>query len=142
MKFLSNKEKKNLSEQLPKGYKIDKKEEIKINEDLLLKNDKPYLIELGKTLVPHLKSIPSTEYKAVYVDRGAIPFLIKGADMMRPGIQKIEHPFDKNEIIIVRDEEHKKNLALGFALYNSKEMENLEKGKVVEIFHYTGDKWY
>ena len=149
MRVLSNKEKKELKSLLPIGYEIDKKDEITENNDVLFKNNESFLIILEKNkkqilkLVPHLKSLnDDTLYKSVYVDRGAIPFIIKGADLMRPGIQKIEDGFDFGDVIIIRDEEHSKNLAIGKSLFSSVDMNTQEKGKSIEIFHYFGDEFY
>ncbi len=143
MRFLGNKEKKQLIEKLPIGYLVDKKDELKEKNNVLYKGDEKLLIiDNSGNYLPHLKSIPEDKYKAVYVDRGAIPFIIKGADLMRPGIQIIEKGFEKDEIIMIKDEEHKKLLALGFAMFNSQELESIEKGKVVKVFHYFNDDKY
>ena len=142
MHHLSGKEKKQLRERLPQGYEVDKKDQITKKDNILYKDDKPFLIELEGKLMPHLKSLPDNAFKAVYVDHGAIPFLVKGADMMKPGIQKIEDGFEKGDIVIVRDEVKSKNLALGFALFNSEDMKKQESGKSVKIYHYFGDSYY
>lgn len=142
MRFLSNKEKKNIEKQLPKGYEILKKDTIKEHNNILYKNEERYLIIKDKEYFPHLKSINEEEYNSVYVDKGAIPFIIKGADLMRPGIHKIDKNIEKNQIIIIKDENHNKNLAIGFSLFSSDELEKQEKGKSVKIYHYVGDEFY
>ena len=144
MRFLSNKEKKQLENSLPKGYYIDKKEEIKESKSppILYKGEEPFLIIKEKKYLPHLKSIPESEYKSVYVDKGAIPFILKGADLMRPGIRKIDENFAKGEIIMIKDETHKKTIALGFVLLSSEEMQKQDKGKSVEIYHFVSDEYY
>lgn len=142
MRFLSGKEKKELSEKLPKGYVVEKKDDIKEKENMLYKNDIKFLIIKENRFLPHLKSINEKEYKSVYVDKGAIPFVIKGADVMRPGIRIIDENIQKGETILVKDETHKKTLAIGFAEHNSDEMQKQEKGKSVIIYHYVGDLYY
>ena len=149
MRILSNKEKKELKSLLPIGYEIDKKDEISEDNEVLFKNGDNFLIILEKNkkqivaLAPHLKSLTDdTSYKSVYVDRGAIPFIIKGADLMRPGIQIIEDGFESGDIVIIRDEKHKKNLAIGRSLFSSVDMKSQEKGKSIEIFHYFNDEFY
>ncbi len=142
MKFLSNKEKKDLIQKLPKGYDFEKKDEIKENDNILYKNNEKYLISINSNYYPHLKTINEKMFKSVFVDKGAIPFIINGADLMRPGIQKIEHEFKKNEIVLIKDENYNKLLALGTSLYDSKELEKQEKGKVISIYHYISDKYY
>lgn len=143
MRFLGNKEKKELMNKLPKGYSFNKKDQIKENDNIIYNADNKILIMDEKYgYLPHLKSIPENEYKAVYVDRGAIPFIIKGADLMRPGISKIDDGIKKDDIIMIKDEEHNKLLALGISIYNTEELKNQEKGKSVNIYHYFNDDKY
>jgi PUA domain protein len=143
MRYLSNKEKKEIQDMLPAGYEITKKDEIKEgNDNILYKNSEKFLIKIDNELLPYLKSINEEEYKSVYVDKGAIPFVIKGADLMRPGIQKIDSDIKENQIILIKDENHNKTIAIGKSIYSSEDLENQEKGKSVKIFHYVGDEYY
>lgn len=142
MRFLSGKEKKELNEKLPKGYVVEKKDDIKEKDNLLYKNEIKFLIIKDGKFLPHLKSINEKEYKSIYVDKGAIPYIIKGADIMRPGIRKIDENIEKGEIILVKDELHSKTLAIGFAEYNSSDLKKQEKGKSIIIYHYVGDLYY
>lgn len=144
MRHLSNKEKKQLNEMLWEGYSLEKKDEIVEDKHIIYKNTDKYLIILEENkkgilkIIPHLRTLNESPFKSVYIDAGAIPFLIKGADMMRPGIQKIED-FKKGEIILIRDEQYSKTLAIGEALYDSEEMKKMEKGICVKVHHYMGD---
>lgn len=146
MRHLSNKEKKALSEILPPGYEIKKKDEITEGQGMIYKSGEKFLIitESNKKtilkIIPHLKTLIDTELKSVYVDLGAVPFIIKGANIMRPGIQKIDTGILKGEVILVKDEEHKKSLAIGEALFDSEEMQKQEKGISINILHYMGDE--
>jgi len=142
MRTLSNKEKKSLIDLIPKGYTVSKKDTIKEEDGILYKNGEVFLLLLNDNYFPHLKSIPQESYKSVYVDKGSIPFLIKGADLMRPGIVEIEDNIEKDEVILIKDYEHQKTIALGISLYNSKELNNIEKGKVIKVYHYVGDNYY
>lgn len=145
MRHLSNKEKKQLNEILWKNYVLDKKDEVVEDKNIIYKNSDKYLIILGKDkkgikkVIPHLRTLNESSFKSVYIDAGAIPFLIKGADMMRPGIQKIED-FKKGEIILIKDEQYSKTLGIGEALYDSEEMKKMEKGISVKVHHYMGDQ--
>ena len=140
MNYLSGKDKKNLK--LPKGYSVSKKDEIYEKDSLLYKDKEAFLIKLDGDYIPHIKSLDATSFKSVYVDRGAIPFVIKGADLMRPGIELVDSGFSVNDIVLVCDNEHKKVLAVGRALFESSVMSGMEKGKVVKILHYVGDGHY
>lgn len=142
MRHLSGKEKKQINSELPQGYSIDKKDEIIENDSILFKNKEPYLIIKREKYLPHLKSVEGLDYKAVYVDRGAIPFVMKGADLMRPGISIVDSGFTKDEVILIKDEEHKKTIAIGFALFDSDEMNKQEGGKSVKVYHFVSDDFY
>jgi PUA domain protein len=141
MRFLSNKEKKELEQELPKGLELSKKEQIKEKGGVYYKTEKAFLIERNKILLPHLHSIPTENYPSVTVDLGAIPFIAKGADLMRPGIQKVEGDFEKEAVVMVKDEKKGKVFALGLALLSSEEMTKQEKGKSLEIYHWLGDQY-
>lgn len=148
MRHLSGKEKKELRDKLPKGFEIDKKDEIVIdNRDVVSKNGIPYLILKDSSYYPHLKYLLEHEdfqdfFPSVYIDKGAIPFLLKGADMMRPGIQKIEGEFTLGNIILIKDENHHKLLGIGFSKFSREELEQQTSGKSIDVFHFVNDQYY
>lgn len=101
---------------------------VKFNEMFL-----PILVEsLNKNVLDRMPS--------VVVDMGAIPYIANGADVMRPGIVTLEGKFEKDDLVIVRDEKHRKPIAVGKALESSENIMKAEKGKVVTNLHYVGDK--
>ncbi|MCC7570470.1 DUF1947 domain-containing protein [Candidatus Micrarchaeota archaeon] len=122
--------------------KKDKVEECEIKNLRILKiNNKPHFI-LKNLTIPTLNLIvsnPRYTLPKVTVDMGAIPYVIKGSDVMRPGITKMEK-FDKDSYILIVDENHDKPLAIGKTLFSSEEIEKMEKGKVIETIHYIGDE--
>ena len=144
MKHLSGKDKKQLKELIPKGYELDKKDEIIINEEdkIILKNKEPYLILKDEKYIPHLKSVNESFYPKIFIDNGAIPFLLKGADMMRPGIEKIEGDFEKGEMVLIKNQNYPKVIGVGIAELNKAEMQNQQKGKSIKILHYIKDSFY
>jgi PUA domain protein len=91
------------------------------------------------TLHSLIKESNEIQYKEVVVDAGAIKFVANGADIMRPGITKIDKEISKDEIIIVREETHNKPLALGLAIFSGQDMNSATSGKVVKSIHYIGD---
>lgn len=142
MRFLSNKEKKELKENLPKGFDFNKKDDITIKENVVFKNKIPFLIEFENKFLPHLKSILESDYKSVFVDMGAIRFILKGADVMRAGITNIDFGIEKDQIVLVKDQNYQKNLAIGFALFSKDEMEKQKSGKSIRVYHFLNDKFY
>ena len=75
------------------------------------------------------------DLKTVVVDMGAIRFITNRADVMRPGITKIEPKIKKNDIIQIVDETHNRALAVGKALFDAEEMEKITSGKVIKNLH-------
>jgi len=91
-------------------------------------------------LFPSLLNESIEELPSILVDMGAIPYVCNGADVMSPGITGIEGDFDEGSLVIVRDERHRKSLAVGVALVSSGDMREMPKGKAVKSVHYVGDK--
>jgi len=75
----------------------------------------------------------------IVVDMGAVPHVVGGADIMAPGIRKVNGEFAESQFLVVVDEKHGKYLAVGRALIGSGLMATTRKGKVVENVHYVGD---
>ena len=77
--------------------------------------------------------------KKVIVDMGAIKFVANGADIMRPGITKIDPTIKKGDIIEIVDETHDRSLAIGKAMYDADEMKRKDSGKVIKNLHTIQD---
>ncbi|UYP47844.1 hypothetical protein NEF87_004129 [Candidatus Lokiarchaeum ossiferum] len=92
-------------------------------------------------LVPLLSYLMKNElpFKSVHVDEGAIKFVSKGADVMRPGITTIDPGIKEGEIILIKDPSHNRVLAVGEATFDAAEMEAREKGKVIKCVHSLTD---
>ena len=73
------------------------------------------------------------------VDRGAIPFLMNGADCMAAGIQIVDPVIQRGDLVWVRDEEHGKPIAIGWALMDAETMDQSIKGKSIRTIHWIGD---
>ena len=111
-------------------------------------NEKIYLcaIKKGKDDVfyfPSLKDswiLPSRP--TVTVDSGAVKFVVNGANVMRPGITKIDGHFASGDIVVVNEEKYGKAIAVGLAKMSESEMQSAKKGQAVETLHYVGDKFW
>ena len=99
------------------------------------------MVQFNNSVVPFLgdaKTIGSMP--SVVVDPGAIKFVCNGADVMGPGIVRVEGDFDKGARVVVKESTHSKAIAVGEALFTSIELKNAQKGAVVKNIHYVGDK--
>jgi PUA domain protein len=100
----------------------------------ILKIENDYLPFLSE--VEMLKKFPN-----VMVDMGAIKFMCKGANVMRPGIKKFTE-FEKDKLVCIIEESHHKFLAVGKSMVSSLELENMDKGEVVKNLHYISDRFW
>ena len=79
------------------------------------------------------------DLKTIVVDFGAIRYVDNGADIMRPGITKIDPDIKKGDIIRIIEETKQRALAVGKALYDAPEMQSKSSGKVVKNLHTIQD---
>jgi len=76
--------------------------------------------------------------RLVMVDAGAVSFVAKGADIMRPGIVSADPDIEEGDMVIIVEQTHGKPLAIGRALVSGEQMTG-DSGKVVRTIHYVGD---
>ncbi len=116
--------------------------ETTANVSLFMVNKKPLLMATGAWVFPTLKGavqIPFPERRVV-VDAGAIPYVVNGADIMRPGIVSVTDDVKANCPVQIVDERHGKPLAIGVALLDAHDLRASTAGKMVKKFHHVGDE--
>ncbi len=144
-KQLRKSEIKDLSEEIRSCFgidpKISAKDRVEVNDDIIMINGEPAFFYHEGRIVPHLKRLIASQFlKPVTVDMGAVRFMVKGADLMRPGITKVGPGISKDDIIAIIDESHSKPIAVGISLFSSQEIESMDSGKVIRTIHYVGDR--
>jgi len=110
--------------------------------NLYLIDKKPQLVERDGWVFPTLRGLlehPFPERKVV-VDTGAVPYVVNGADIMRPGIISVSDDIVAGKPVQVVEERYGKPLAIGLALYNAAELREKNSGKVVKTIYYIGDE--
>ena len=116
-----------------KVYEID-------NETQLITGNDIKILKIKDEHLPFLSEIQILEkFPYIQVDMGAVKFMCKGANLMRPGITKFSE-FSKNDIVCIVEESQNKFLAVGKSEVNSSELENMDKGEVLKNLHYISDK--
>jgi len=93
----------------------------------------------GGSFFPLLTSKFAARLPKVIVDMGAVPHVCNGADVMAPGIRRVDGQFGKGAIVAVADEKHAKDIAVAEALEDSATIVGLKRGKVLRNLHYVGD---
>jgi PUA-domain protein len=121
-------------------------------KDKVLLGDKKYIyinselkfFKYKDKFIPSLKLLleNSSLLKKITIDMGAIKFLIKGADIMRPGITQIDEDIKKGDVVVAIDETNKKSILVGEALFDAAEMQSMSSGKSVINIHYIGDEMW
>ncbi len=125
-------------------FRADNIEVIETNAEvsLFLVNKKPFLMDNGTWVFPTLKGavqVPFPE-RRVAVDAGAIPYVVNGADIMRPGIVSVTDDVKAGCPVQVVDERHGKPLGIGIALFDAPGIRAATAGKMVRTFHHVGDE--
>jgi len=106
-----------------------------------LVNDKPLFFNVEKKVVPTLLFQDFVlRAPKIVVDMGAIPYVCNGADVMAPGIVRVEGEFDKGDLVLVVDVKHGKPLSVGESLQDSANIRSIKKGAVVKNVHFVSDK--
>jgi PUA-domain protein len=119
-------------------------EELLVEDGVVFFVDqRPLILRTQTGLFPSLKfeevinSLPR-----VVVDMGAVPHVVNGAQIMRPGIREVKGDFGKGGLIVIVDEKFGKAIALGLADMDSGAMRSASKGKVITNVHYVGDMFW
>lgn len=125
---------------IPKQSQI---EFIKSDEIILyIVNKEALFIRFNDVLLPSIQAILNNiiTLPKVTIDKGAIPYIIKGAHIMVPGIIEIDPEVKKDSFVVIVDETHKKPIAIGKVVMDIDEIKKSNKGKAIENLHYVGDK--
>jgi len=146
---LKRKELKEIRDRIKETFNhdfFDEKSNVETGEieqyKLVFLENEPVFIYHENNIVFTLKGLDKfrLQEKFVTVDMGAVRFVTSGADVMAPGIVDVDRNIKENQQVWVRDEKHKKPLAVGFALMSGEQMMKEDKGKAVKVVHYVGDR--
>lgn len=122
---------------------IDKNIEVIITEsgELYAKNKEILAFKYQEKILPSLRAINNGLMKlpSVTVDMGAVPYVTNGADVMAPGITKLDPGLKKDDYVMVVDERFGKALAICYLLFDVEEIKKMTKGKALKTIHYVND---
>lgn len=146
MHRLSKKQSKQIAQQLAQllGFELEPQAYLKFQDrEFYIWNGIPAITSYDDQLFLTLKGALALVHKlskgTILVDQGAIPHLIKGADLMRPGIVSADPNIKQGDLVVILDQVHRKPIAIGRALVDGNQLMG-PKGKVVQNLHYIGDK--
>ncbi len=109
---------------------------------LFLINGEPKIFEVEGKYFPTLRGALdiAVDRRYVVVDAGAVPHVVNGADIMRPGVVEYDPEIKEGDLVVVLEERHRKPIAIGRALLAGEEFGEREKGKCIKNLHHVGDR--
>ncbi|USS41365.1 RNA-binding protein [Thermococcus aggregans] len=132
---------------------ISKNDQVLVGEfdkttQILFVNGKPRFIRREGLIFPLVITLYELSDKEdlrkwkrrVVVDKGAVPYILNGADVMAPGIVDADEEIKEGDFVFVVEEEYGRPLAIGIALMDGKSMKEKKRGKAVKVIHHAKDK--
>ncbi|MDF2421733.1 MAG: RNA-binding protein [Nitrosopumilus sp.] len=128
------------------GMEFPKIKNVKVHQILddaqIITGDGIKILKVDDDYLPFLTEVEMLKkFPAVTVDMGAVKFMCKGANLMRPGIKEFTE-FKKDDLVCIVDESQHKFLVVGKAMVDSSELESMEKGEVIKNIHYISDRFW
>jgi malignant T-cell-amplified sequence len=151
---LKGKEVKLILERISKALSLSQADLLEDNSSLQVTNldpgsrvffvdDLPAFIEFGAEVFPTLvNERVLNKLSSLTVNMGAIPHVCNGADIMSPGVIKVNGVFSSGMIVVIVEEKFSKKIAIARALVSSDEIIGKKQGKAAENLHYIGDKYW
>ena len=81
-------------------------------------------------------------FPSAVVDEGAIRFLLNGADVMRPGIRKLDDWGAAGKVVVVKEEKKGRAIAVGPSTVSGTEASSMSKGSCIKNSHHVGDRYW
>ncbi len=105
--------------------------------------DSLVFVKEGEKFFPFLGSPEALGlFPSAVVDEGAIRFLLNGADVMRPGIRKLDDWGGAGRVVVVKEEKKGRAIAVGLSTLPSSDARTMTKGSCLKNLHYVGDKYW
>lgn len=142
--ILSKQDKKKINSKIPnildlkaeyKVFHVSSKLKLYGNEDSIV------LFEYYDRLFPTIHSFNKDNFKRVTLDSGAMGPLMRGADVMCPGVLKykeLSDKFENNEIVGIEILDHGIT-GVGVTNMSYDDMIKLKEGSLVSVYHVKGD---
>jgi RNA-binding protein, containing PUA domain len=135
-----------LSAQIGEGaelFRSDRMEKVETDSPFIvyLIDRQPLLMRYSSWIFPTLKGalVHPFPQRRITVDQGAIPFLVNGADVMRPGIRSLTDDIKAGAPALIVEEVHSKPIAVAIARFDAEQMQRETKGKMCKTIHFVGD---
>ncbi len=111
---------------------------------ILIKKEPRFFKEKGQDAewIPFVDVAREIRMKRVVIDQPAVPYISGGADVMRPGIVKVDDDIVKDDFVAIVDQKNQVPIAIGKAMYSAADITAMDKGKAIKTVHHAGDKYW
>nr|MDO8088212.1 hypothetical protein [Candidatus Sigynarchaeum springense] len=92
--------------------------------------------------IPFVDVAREIKMKRVVIDQPAVPYISNGADVMRPGIVKVDDDIKKDDFVAIIDQKNQVPIAIGKAMHSAADIVAMDKGKAIKTVHHAGDKYW
>lgn len=100
-------------------------------------------VQAGDSYIPFLGSKESLAlFPSATVDQGAIKFILNGADVMRPGIRRLDDWGEAGMLVVVQEEAKGRAIAVGRSNLSGQEAQAMTRGSCLKNLHHVGDKYW
>jgi len=136
-----------IEESLGKGLALPKSAQVECAEPeegvVFVRLDGFELIQSKEKFIPFLGSKETLALlPGAVVDEGAIRFLLNGADVMRPGVRRMDDWGEPGKLVVVREEKKERAIVVGLSTVSGAEARAMTKGSCLKSLHYVGDKYW
>jgi predicted RNA-binding protein (TIGR00451 family) len=110
----------------------------------LIKKEPRFFKERGDDAewIPFVDVAREIKMKRVIIDQPAVPYISGGADVMRPGIVKVDDDIVKDDFVAIVDQKNQVPIAIGKAMFGAADITAMDKGKAIKTIHHAGDKYW
>jgi malignant T-cell-amplified sequence len=130
-----------LSLTLPKSAQADCAEPV--DGVVFVNLDGLTFLQAGESYLPFLGSKEALAlFPSATVDQGAIRFILNGADVMRPGIRKLDDWGDVGRLVVVHEEAKGRAIAVCRSTVSGQEAQSMTRGSCLKNLHHVGDKYW
>jgi PUA domain protein len=113
-----------------------------VNNLIYLIDGNPLFIKSERVFPTLINDYVLDQLPVLTVDMGAIPYICNGADVMAPGIVKVDGKFNADALVVIVDEKFSKKIAICSVLYDSLTLSEKKHGKVARNLHHINDKYW
>jgi PUA domain protein len=149
--FLREKETKRFLREIAEEENIDLTQLLNVQFEVMefpddylifLVNGNPFFVKSEVVFPTLINDYVLNQFPSITVDMGAVPYICNGADVMAPGIVKVDGKFNVDDLVVILDENFSKKIAVCKVLYDSCKSTEKKHGKVAQNLHHINDKFW